>query len=51
MYFSTGKIQQEYSATGVVYDMGSVYERLSRLTDSRKARGKLYSLETVMVIT
>ncbi len=50
MYFSTGKIQQDYSATGVLYDVGSVYERLSKLTDSRKARGKQYSLETILMI-
>ena len=43
MHFSTGGVKQDYGATGVVYDEGSVYERLSKLTDVRKARGKLYS--------
>jgi hypothetical protein len=50
MDFSTGRIEQEYGATGILYEAGSVYERLSKLTDSRKARGKLYRLETVLMI-
>ena len=50
MHFSTGRIEQEYGATGVLYDVGSVYEGLSKLTDVRKARGKLYRLETVLMI-
>ncbi|HSG42227.1 MAG TPA: ISAs1 family transposase [Anaerolineales bacterium] len=50
MHFSTGQIKQEYGATGVLYDVGSVYEGLSQLTDMRKARGKLYRLETVLMI-
>ena len=50
MHCSTGKVKQEYSAAGVVYDVGSVYERLAKLTDIRKARGKLYGLETVLMI-
>ena len=50
MHFSTGRIKQEYGATGVLYDVGSVYEGLSKLTDVRKARGKLYRLETVLMI-
>ena len=50
MHCSTGKVKQEYSGAGVVYDVGSVYERLAKLTDRRKARGKLYGLETVLMI-
>jgi len=50
MHFSTGRIKQEYGATGVLYDVGSVYEGLRKLTDVRKARGKLYRLETVLMI-
>lgn len=50
MHFSTGRIKQDYGATGVLYDVGSVYEGLSQLTDIRKARGKLYRLETVLMI-
>jgi predicted transposase YbfD/YdcC len=43
-------VQQEYGATGVLYEVGSVYEGLSRLTDIRKAKGKIYRLETVLMI-
>jgi predicted transposase YbfD/YdcC len=50
MHFSTAGVQQDYGATGVLYDVGSVYERLSKLTDMRKAKGKLYRLETVLMI-
>ena len=41
---------QEISAEGVVYDKGSIYGRLQTLTDLRKARGKRYSLTTVLMI-
>ena len=41
---------QEISAEGVVYDKGSIYGRLQGLTDLRKARGKRYSLTTVLMI-
>lgn len=41
---------QEISAEGVIYDKGSVYERLQKLTDIRKARGKRYSLTTLLMI-
>lgn len=50
MNCSTRKIEQDYDTRGVVYDVGSVYERLSKLTDTRKAQGKLYRLETVLMI-
>jgi predicted transposase YbfD/YdcC len=33
-----------------LYDLGSVYEGLSKITDKRKARGKIYRLETVLMI-
>ncbi len=44
------RIQQEYGPSGVLYDRGSVYEGFCKLTDVRKARGKLYRLETVLTI-
>jgi predicted transposase YbfD/YdcC len=43
-------VKQDDGATGVLYDVGSVYEGLSKLTDIRKAKGKLYQLETVLMI-
>lgn len=50
MEYSTVSQGQEISAEGVVYDQGSVYGRLQRLTDIRKARGKRYSLTTLLMI-
>lgn len=50
MHYSASRVKQDYGATGVVYDYGSVYEGLSKLTDKRKARGKIYRLETIMMI-
>ncbi len=50
MEYSTLEHGQEISATGVVYEIGSVYERLGQLTDLRKARGKQYSLSTIMML-
>jgi predicted transposase YbfD/YdcC len=50
MHCSTGQVQQDYGITGILYDVGSVYERLTRLTDLRKAKGKLYALELVLLI-
>ena len=41
---------QEISEEGVVYDKESVYDRLHSLRDKRKARGKRYSLPTVLMI-
>lgn len=50
MEYSTIGKGQEISEEGVVYDKGSVYGRIQRLSDIRKARGKRYSLTTLMMI-
>jgi len=50
MEYSTIGKGQEISVEGVVYDKGSVYGRLHCLTDLRKARGKRYSLVTILMI-
>jgi hypothetical protein len=54
---STGRTQgkgkfiaQDYGASGVVYEVGSVYGRMLKLSDVRKARGKLYRLEDVLMM-
>jgi hypothetical protein len=39
---SLAGVKQAYGATGVLYDVGSVYEGLCKLTDIRKPQGKLY---------
>ncbi|MGE5465154.1 MAG: ISAs1 family transposase [Syntrophothermus sp.] len=43
-------MQQDYGATGILYDVGSVYEGLCKLSDIRKAKGKQYSLEMILLI-
>jgi predicted transposase YbfD/YdcC len=50
MHYSASRVKQDYGATGVLYDHGSVYEGLSKIPDKRKARGKIYGLETIMMI-
>jgi predicted transposase YbfD/YdcC len=50
MHYSASRVKQDYGATGILYDLGSVYEGLSKITDKRKARGKIYRLETVLMI-
>lgn len=50
MEYSTVGPGQEISAEGVVYDKGSIYDRLQSLTELRKARGKRYGLTTVLMI-
>lgn len=50
MEYSTISKGQEISIEGVEYDKRSVYGRLQTLTDIRKARGKRYSLTTLLMI-
>lgn len=50
MEYSTIGRGQDISESGVVYDKGSVYDRLHKLADLRKAGGKRYSLVTVLMI-
>jgi len=50
MGYSTVRKDQEISAEGVVYDKGSVYDRLHKLHDIRKPRGKRYSLAGLLMI-
>lgn len=47
---SIAGVQQDYGATGILYDVGSVYDGLCKLTDIRKAKGKQYALEMVLLI-
>ena len=50
MNCSIEKKEREINAEGVEYDGGSVFERLGQLTDIRKARGKRFSLESILTI-
>jgi len=44
------EIEREISESGIEFDLGSVYARLEKLTDVRKAKGKRYSLITILMI-
>jgi len=44
------KVEREISENGIEFDLGSVYARLGKLTDVRKAKGKRYSLTTILMI-
>lgn len=50
MKYSTHQPWSENSETGVVYDQGSLYARFEQLSDPRKARGKRYSMTTLLVL-
>ena len=50
MHFGTMCTKQDHAVTGVLYDLRSVDEGLSQLSDMRKAREKLSSLEIVLMI-
>lgn len=50
MEYSTPTGKRGMSFEGVDYDLGSIYARLGELTDVRNARGKRYSLRTLMMI-
>jgi predicted transposase YbfD/YdcC len=50
MEYSIVKRGQEISAEGVIYDQGSVYGKIQSLKDLRKARGKRYSLTTILMV-
>ena len=50
MHFGTMCTKQDHAVTGVLYDMGSVYEGLSQLSDMRKAREKFSRLKIVLMI-
>ena len=41
---------QDICVNGVIFDKHSIYERLHKITDLRKARGKRYSLVSVLMI-
>lgn len=47
---STLERWQEMSETGVVYELGSLYDRIQQLKDPRKAQGKRYSLVTLVIV-
>jgi predicted transposase YbfD/YdcC len=50
MEYSTLKPWQEIGETGIVHDKDSLYGRFHQIRDPRGAKGKLYSLVTLLVV-
>lgn len=50
MQYSITRLEREISANGIEFDQGSVYDWLNKLTDLRKAKGKRYSLASILMI-
>jgi predicted transposase YbfD/YdcC len=50
MEYSTLERWQEIGETGLIHDRGSLYGRFHHLSDSRHAKGKQYSLVTLLVV-
>jgi predicted transposase YbfD/YdcC len=50
MEYSTLKPWQEISENGIVYSLGSLYDHFQQISDPRKAKGKRYSLVTLLVL-
>lgn len=50
MEYSTLKPWQEIGETGIVHDRDSLYGRFHHISDPRGAKGKQYSLVTLLVI-
>ncbi len=50
MEYSTLEPWQGISESGIVYTLGSLYDRFQWISDPRKAKGKQYSLLTLLVL-
>ena len=50
MEYSTLETWQEIGETGIVHDKGSLYGRFHHISDPRGAKGKQYSLVTLLVV-
>lgn len=50
MEYSTLENWQEIGETGIVYERGSLYGRFHHIQDARHAKGKQYSLVTLLVV-
>jgi len=50
MEYSTLEPWQEIGETGIIHDKGSLYGRFHHISDPREAKGKQYSLVTLLVV-
>ena len=50
MNYTNLALQQELTATGFVFELGSLYTYFLRVTDNRKPKGKLYASADLLVL-
>jgi predicted transposase YbfD/YdcC len=50
MEYTTLQPWEEISEQGIVYTLGSLYDRFQQISDPRKAKGKQYSLLTLLIL-
>lgn len=50
MDYNQVPLHQEINATGLIYDLGSLYDYLTQVPDSRDARGKQYELAELLLL-
>jgi predicted transposase YbfD/YdcC len=50
MDYINNATRQEKSETGMMYDLGSLYDYFTRIPDKRKARGKQYPLACLLLL-
>ena len=50
MDYSNIRPDQEMTGTGLIYDLGSLYDYLTKVVDPRHARGKQYALTELLVL-
>lgn len=50
MEYSTLERWQGINEEGIVYSLGSLYDRFQQLEDPRKSKGKRYSLVMLLVL-
>ena len=50
MEYNTGDFRKEINENGILFDIGSLYQYLERLSDIRKPRGLRYRLATILVL-
>jgi predicted transposase YbfD/YdcC len=50
MDYSNIRPDQEMTETGLIYDLGSLYDYLTKVLDPRHARGKQYALTELLVL-
>ena len=50
MDYTNLRPNQDLDENGLVFDLGSLYDYLNKITDHRKEKGKRYSLVALLVM-